>query len=179
MRRRRYGKRNYLLFDLLPIWVCRVGWELKSAMASNWNGTLFQIWHRLLRNHDFCSPRSWEMVFMGSDCFLVRFEVFSSGYDTRFQVQFERLRKIEESTIWFLFRPLQVEFHLPPSLKVRETLEVDVKIGNNINSCMDVSNQIKIFISLSYSFTQFIRKSSLDEQKLVAHKSFQFVNWLY
>lgn len=41
-----------------------------------------------------------------------------------------------------VFRPLQVEFHLPPSLRVRETLEVDIKIGNNINSCMDVSNYI-------------------------------------
>jgi hypothetical protein len=38
-----------------------------------------------------------------------------------------------------VFRPLQAEFHLPPSLRVRETLEVDIKIGNNINSCMDVS----------------------------------------
>ncbi|KAJ8974118.1 hypothetical protein NQ317_019900 [Molorchus minor] len=38
-----------------------------------------------------------------------------------------------------VFRPLQVEFHLPPSLRVRETLEVDIKIGNNINSCMDVT----------------------------------------
>lgn len=38
-----------------------------------------------------------------------------------------------------VFRPLQVEFHLPSSLRVRETLEVDIKIGNNINTCMDVS----------------------------------------
>ncbi|XP_044258121.1 C3 and PZP-like alpha-2-macroglobulin domain-containing protein 8 [Tribolium madens] len=38
-----------------------------------------------------------------------------------------------------VFRPLQAEFHLPPSLRVRETLEVDIKIGNNINSCMDVT----------------------------------------
>ncbi|KAF7272562.1 hypothetical protein GWI33_014657 [Rhynchophorus ferrugineus] len=36
-----------------------------------------------------------------------------------------------------VFRPLTVEFHLPPNLKVRETLEVDIKIGNNINSCID------------------------------------------
>lgn len=41
-----------------------------------------------------------------------------------------------------VFRPLQAEFHLPPSLRVRETLEVDIKIGNNINSCMDVSKLI-------------------------------------
>lgn len=41
-----------------------------------------------------------------------------------------------------VFRPLQAEFHLPPSLRVGETLEVDIKIANNINSCMDVS---KIF----------------------------------
>ncbi|CAH0558876.1 unnamed protein product [Brassicogethes aeneus] len=38
-----------------------------------------------------------------------------------------------------VFRPLQAEFHLPKSLRVRETLEVDIKIGNNINSCMDVT----------------------------------------
>ncbi|KAK9879289.1 hypothetical protein WA026_004140 [Henosepilachna vigintioctopunctata] len=38
-----------------------------------------------------------------------------------------------------VYRPLQAEFRLPPSLKVREILEVDIKIGNNINSCMDVT----------------------------------------
>ena len=38
-----------------------------------------------------------------------------------------------------VFRPLQVDFKLPPSLRVGEVVEVDVKIGNNINSCMDVS----------------------------------------
>uniref|UniRef100_A0AAR5P944 Alpha-2-macroglobulin domain-containing protein n=2 Tax=Dendroctonus ponderosae TaxID=77166 RepID=A0AAR5P944_DENPD len=38
-----------------------------------------------------------------------------------------------------VFRPLTVDFHLPPSLKVREILEVDIKIGNNINSCVDVT----------------------------------------
>lgn len=43
-----------------------------------------------------------------------------------------------------VFRPLQAEFHLPPTLRVRETLEVDIKIGNNINSCMDVSFSLLI-----------------------------------
>ena len=38
-----------------------------------------------------------------------------------------------------VFRPLQVDFKLPTSLRVGEAVEVDVKIGNNINSCMDVS----------------------------------------
>ncbi|XP_017772788.1 PREDICTED: C3 and PZP-like alpha-2-macroglobulin domain-containing protein 8, partial [Nicrophorus vespilloides] len=38
-----------------------------------------------------------------------------------------------------VFRPLQAEFRLPPTLRVRETLEVDIKIGNNINSCMDIT----------------------------------------
>lgn len=44
-----------------------------------------------------------------------------------------------------VFRPLQVDFHLPPNLKVRETLEVDIRIGNNINSCMDVSWGFYVF----------------------------------
>jgi uncharacterized protein YfaS (alpha-2-macroglobulin family) len=39
-----------------------------------------------------------------------------------------------------VFRPLQVEFKMPASLRVGEAVEVDVKIGNNINSCMDVSS---------------------------------------
>ncbi|PNF39127.1 hypothetical protein B7P43_G01344, partial [Cryptotermes secundus] len=38
-----------------------------------------------------------------------------------------------------VFRPLQVEFKMPASLRVGEAVEVDVKIGNNINSCMDVT----------------------------------------
>nr|XP_022903768.1 C3 and PZP-like alpha-2-macroglobulin domain-containing protein 8 [Onthophagus taurus] len=38
-----------------------------------------------------------------------------------------------------VFRPLEVEFRLPNTIKVRETLEVDVKIVNNINACMDVT----------------------------------------
>nr|CAD7262807.1 unnamed protein product [Timema shepardi] len=38
-----------------------------------------------------------------------------------------------------VFRPLQVDFQLPYSLKVGEAVEVDVRIGNNINSCMDVT----------------------------------------
>ncbi|XP_050305510.1 C3 and PZP-like alpha-2-macroglobulin domain-containing protein 8 [Anthonomus grandis grandis] len=38
-----------------------------------------------------------------------------------------------------VFRPLTVDFHLPPSLKVREVLEVDIKIENNVNLCVDVT----------------------------------------
>lgn len=38
-----------------------------------------------------------------------------------------------------VFRPIQLDFALPPALKVGETVEVDVKITNNINNCMDVS----------------------------------------
>ncbi|XP_044761651.1 C3 and PZP-like alpha-2-macroglobulin domain-containing protein 8 [Coccinella septempunctata] len=38
-----------------------------------------------------------------------------------------------------VYRPLQAEFRLPKSLRVRESLEVDIKIENNINSCMDVT----------------------------------------
>lgn len=38
-----------------------------------------------------------------------------------------------------VFRPLTVDFHLPRSLKVGESAEVDIKIGNNVNSCVDVS----------------------------------------
>ncbi|XP_060524169.1 C3 and PZP-like alpha-2-macroglobulin domain-containing protein 8 [Cylas formicarius] len=38
-----------------------------------------------------------------------------------------------------VFRPLEVEFRLPSSMRVRETLEVDIKIGNNLNSCVDVT----------------------------------------
>ncbi|XP_066993511.2 C3 and PZP-like alpha-2-macroglobulin domain-containing protein 8 [Anabrus simplex] len=38
-----------------------------------------------------------------------------------------------------VFRPLTVAFNLPNSLRVGETVEVDVRIGNNINSCMDVT----------------------------------------
>lgn len=45
-----------------------------------------------------------------------------------------------------VFRPLQADFHLPPSLRVGETLEVDVKIANNINTCMDVSISIQILL---------------------------------
>jgi hypothetical protein len=47
-----------------------------------------------------------------------------------------------------VFRPLQVEFKLPASLRVGEAVEVDVKIGNNINSCMDVSF-LKVFLFYS------------------------------
>lgn len=38
-----------------------------------------------------------------------------------------------------VFRPVEVEFRLAPSINVGESLEVDVKIGNNVNSCVDVS----------------------------------------
>ncbi|KAL1505490.1 hypothetical protein ABEB36_005049 [Hypothenemus hampei] len=38
-----------------------------------------------------------------------------------------------------VFRPLTVDFRLPKSLRVRETVEVDIKIGNNIHSCVDVT----------------------------------------
>jgi len=49
-----------------------------------------------------------------------------------------------------VFRPLQVDFKLPPSLRVGEVVEVDVKIGNNINSCMDVSFlKVLLFCDLS------------------------------
>lgn len=50
-----------------------------------------------------------------------------------------------------VFRPLQVDFKLPPSLRVGEVVEVDVKIGNNINSCMDVSFlKVLLFYHMSY-----------------------------
>lgn len=49
-----------------------------------------------------------------------------------------------------VFRPLQVDFKLPPSLRVGEVVEVDVKIGNNINSCMDVSFLKVLFYGISY-----------------------------
>ncbi|GLH15629.1 LOW QUALITY PROTEIN: Uncharacterized protein GBIM_20039, partial [Gryllus bimaculatus] len=35
-----------------------------------------------------------------------------------------------------VFRPLAVFFSLPAALRVGETLEVDVRIANNVNSCM-------------------------------------------
>lgn len=57
-----------------------------------------------------------------------------------------------------VFRPLQVEFHLPPSLRVRETLEVDIKIGNNINSCMDVRIYLySKFYHINLVFQRFLR----------------------
>jgi hypothetical protein len=40
-----------------------------------------------------------------------------------------------------------VEFKMPASLRVGEAVEVDVKIGNNINSCMDVSF-LQVYVSL-------------------------------
>ncbi|KAL1132693.1 hypothetical protein AAG570_010645, partial [Ranatra chinensis] len=38
-----------------------------------------------------------------------------------------------------VFRPIDVEFDVPATLKVGESLEVDIKIGNNVNSCIDVN----------------------------------------
>ena len=55
-----------------------------------------------------------------------------------------------------VFRPLQVEFKLPPSLRVGEVVEVDVKIGNNINSCMDVSFLKFFFFMICHSWTDLI-----------------------
>lgn len=52
-----------------------------------------------------------------------------------------------------VFRPLQVDFKLPPSLRVGEVVEVDVKIGNNINSCMDVSF---FFFMICHTWTDLI-----------------------
>ncbi|XP_025832303.1 C3 and PZP-like alpha-2-macroglobulin domain-containing protein 8 [Agrilus planipennis] len=38
-----------------------------------------------------------------------------------------------------VFRPLQTDFRLPANLRVGETVEVDIKIVNNLNTCMDVT----------------------------------------
>jgi len=38
-----------------------------------------------------------------------------------------------------VFRPLGVALKVPPTLRVGETLELPVKIVNNIDSCVDVS----------------------------------------
>lgn len=38
-----------------------------------------------------------------------------------------------------VFQPIDVEFHLPAGFRAGESLEVDIKIGNNLNSCVDVS----------------------------------------
>ncbi|XP_073972114.1 C3 and PZP-like alpha-2-macroglobulin domain-containing protein 8 isoform X4 [Rhodnius prolixus] len=38
-----------------------------------------------------------------------------------------------------VFQPLEVDFRLPAAFRVGESLEVDIKIGNNLNSCIDVN----------------------------------------
>ncbi|CAH1398277.1 unnamed protein product [Nezara viridula] len=38
-----------------------------------------------------------------------------------------------------VFQPIDVEFHLPAGFRAGESLEVDIKIGNNLNSCVDVN----------------------------------------
>ena len=38
-----------------------------------------------------------------------------------------------------VFRPLQVFLRLPPNLRVGETVQVDIRINNNINTCVDVT----------------------------------------
>ncbi|XP_066247468.1 C3 and PZP-like alpha-2-macroglobulin domain-containing protein 8 isoform X2 [Euwallacea similis] len=38
-----------------------------------------------------------------------------------------------------VFRPLTVDFRMPSSLRIREILEIDIKIGNNVHSCVDVT----------------------------------------
>ncbi|XP_039290851.1 LOW QUALITY PROTEIN: C3 and PZP-like alpha-2-macroglobulin domain-containing protein 8 [Nilaparvata lugens] len=43
-----------------------------------------------------------------------------------------------------VFRPITVEFRLAPNIKVGEALEVDVKIGNNVNSCVDVNGLLSL-----------------------------------
>ncbi|XP_071443251.1 C3 and PZP-like alpha-2-macroglobulin domain-containing protein 8 [Hetaerina americana] len=42
------------------------------------------------------------------------------------------------------FRPLATHFKLPASLRVGEALEVDVKIVNNINSCLDITAHLAL-----------------------------------
>ncbi|XP_046392318.1 C3 and PZP-like alpha-2-macroglobulin domain-containing protein 8 [Ischnura elegans] len=42
------------------------------------------------------------------------------------------------------FRPLATHFRLPSSLRVGEALEVDVKIVNNINSCLDITAHLAL-----------------------------------
>ncbi|KAK9504309.1 hypothetical protein O3M35_010674 [Rhynocoris fuscipes] len=38
-----------------------------------------------------------------------------------------------------VFQPLEVDYRLPAAFRVGESLEVDIKIGNNLNSCIDVN----------------------------------------
>lgn len=38
-----------------------------------------------------------------------------------------------------VFEPVAVHLSMPATLRVGETVQIDVRIGNNINSCLDVS----------------------------------------
>ncbi|VVC91487.1 unnamed protein product [Leptidea sinapis] len=52
-----------------------------------------------------------------------------------------------------VFRPIQLDFALPPALKVGETVEVDVKITNNINNCLDVTALLALSAGASFAST--------------------------
>ncbi|XP_060802317.1 C3 and PZP-like alpha-2-macroglobulin domain-containing protein 8 [Amyelois transitella] len=52
-----------------------------------------------------------------------------------------------------VFRPIQLDFSLPPVLKVGETVEVDVKITNNINNCMDVTALLALSAGAAFAST--------------------------
>ncbi|XP_038221686.1 C3 and PZP-like alpha-2-macroglobulin domain-containing protein 8 [Zerene cesonia] len=52
-----------------------------------------------------------------------------------------------------VFRPIQLDFTLPPALKVGETVEVDVKITNNINNCMDVTALLALSAGAAFAST--------------------------
>ncbi|KAJ2947572.1 hypothetical protein O0L34_g17365 [Tuta absoluta] len=52
-----------------------------------------------------------------------------------------------------VFRPIQLDFALPPVLKVGETVEVDVKITNNINNCMDVTALLALSAGAAFAST--------------------------
>ncbi|KOB78488.1 Uncharacterized protein OBRU01_02344 [Operophtera brumata] len=62
------------------------------------------------------------------------------------------LRFSEPRTIK-VFRPIQLDFALPPALKVGETVEVDVKITNNINNCMDVTALLALSAGAAFAST--------------------------
>lgn len=47
--------------------------------------------------------------------------------------------RFSQPTFLSVFRPIEVAFQLAKSIVTGESLEVDVKIGNNVNSCVDVS----------------------------------------
>ncbi|CAB3235980.1 unnamed protein product [Arctia plantaginis] len=52
-----------------------------------------------------------------------------------------------------VFRPIQLDFSLPLALKVGETVEVDVKITNNINNCMDVTALLALSAGAAFAST--------------------------